>query len=34
MAIVALYRDRIAKQKLLAEEDAQRFSGDPVRTGR
>jgi ABC-type polysaccharide/polyol phosphate transport system ATPase subunit len=34
MAIVALYRDRIAKQKLLAEEDAQRFGGVPVRTGR
>ena len=27
--IVALYRDRIAHQKLLAEEDAQRFATIP-----
>jgi ABC-type polysaccharide/polyol phosphate transport system ATPase subunit len=30
--VIALYRDRIAKSKLLAEEDAQRFVGSPVST--
>jgi len=27
--VVALYRDRVQKQKLLAETDAQRFASGP-----
>ena len=32
--IVATYRDRVARQKLTAEEDAQRFAKVPARAGR